>query len=410
MKKSKSTRSNSFIKHQSFASRVLAPFRYYLYGVPLKYLFRLLEIIFAGVKKKYVLFLLPYGEFDENTRYMFEHCLRHPIPGRTPILFVFPGDLFEVLIDRYPENVIYAPSILGWKHFFQADIALTSRGVLINAFYPFHFSLKHKTLINMWHGIPLKRIHYLANSGWEKAFNQGKQEYSAMTVCSKIEQITMAASFRIGLDDVWITSTPRCDPLFKRINHRSGRFGKMILYAPTYRDGMESAKLFPFEDMSEDRLIDFLEEHDCTLIIRRHLLEKSISVPNVQATSRILIDDRSSIYDSLQDELVDADILITDYSSIYLDYLALNRPIIFIPYDMKEYEVRRGLMFDYEEVTPGPKVESLHDLLVNLNRYLNDSNQDADKRSAIRDQFHQYKDGRAAERIAQRIAVISQSK
>ena len=52
-----------------------------------------------------------------------------------------------------------------------------------------------------------------------------------------------------------------------------------------------------------------------------------------------------------------ADVLITDYSSIYFDYLLLNRPIIFFAYDLKEYlKDSREMYFDYDEFTPGEKV------------------------------------------------------
>ena len=51
-----------------------------------------------------------------------------------------------------------------------------------------------------------------------------------------------------------------------------------------------------------------------------------------------------------------ADVLITDYSSIYFDYLLLGRPIIFFAYDLKEYFDSREMYFDYDEFTPGEKV------------------------------------------------------
>ena len=58
-----------------------------------------------------------------------------------------------------------------------------------------------------------------------------------------------------------------------------------------------------------------------------------------------------------------ADVLITDYSSIYFDYLLLDRPIIFFDYDLKEYlNDSRELYFDYDEFTPGEKVSNYHEL------------------------------------------------
>lgn len=49
------------------------------------------------------------------------------------------------------------------------------------------------------------------------------------------------------------------------------------------------------------------------------------------------------------------DILITNYSSIYFDYLLLDRPIIFFPYDFEQYiSEEKKLLFDYHDMAPGP--------------------------------------------------------
>ena len=55
--------------------------------------------------------------------------------------------------------------------------------------------------------------------------------------------------------------------------------------------------------------------------------------------------------------------LITDYSSIYLDYMVLENPIIFLPYDLKEYEGSVGFTMDYNQNTPGPKPKDFSDFL-----------------------------------------------
>ena len=57
------------------------------------------------------------------------------------------------------------------------------------------------------------------------------------------------------------------------------------------------------------------------------------------------------------------DLLITDYSSIYIDYLILNRPMIFLPYDKERYLQGRGMNFEYDKVTPGAKPESLREFM-----------------------------------------------
>ena len=66
----------------------------------------------------------------------------------------------------------------------------------------------------------------------------------------------------------------------------------------------------------------------------------------------------------LYELLGDTDFLITDFSSIYFDYLHLSKPIIFITNYLKQYEKTRGLLMGtYEEITPGICVKSEDDLI-----------------------------------------------
>jgi CDP-glycerol glycerophosphotransferase len=77
----------------------------------------------------------------------------------------------------------------------------------------------------------------------------------------------------------------------------------------------------------------------------------------------LVVDSQTDPYPLLQL----SDSLITDYSSIYFDFLLTKKPIIFFPYDYEEYLVEsRELYFDYEKYTPGVKVKSMKDLEVAL--------------------------------------------
>ena len=61
--------------------------------------------------------------------------------------------------------------------------------------------------------------------------------------------------------------------------------------------------------------------------------------------------------------MVHCDLLITDYSSIFFDFLLLDRPIVFFPYDLEQYLSQdRAMYFDYEIMTPGPKCRTYDEL------------------------------------------------
>ena len=73
-----------------------------------------------------------------------------------------------------------------------------------------------------------------------------------------------------------------------------------------------------------------------------------------------------------------ADCLITDYSSVYFDYLVFDKPIVFYPYDYDFYvNSDRGLMVDYNEFTPGEKVYTIKELYLCISNICSGNWQDS---------------------------------
>ena len=91
--------------------------------------------------------------------------------------------------------------------------------------------------------------------------------------------------------------------------------------------------------------------------------------------------------------LTETHILITDYSSVYFDFLITKKPIIFYPFDLEYYSdplQGRGLIFDYNEFTPGSKAYTINQLLDeidyvinNKEKYINKYNKQYDKITKI---------------------------
>lgn len=102
----------------------------------------------------------------------------------------------------------------------------------------------------------------------------------------------------------------------------------------------------------------------------------------------------------LYEVLSATDILITDYSSVYFDYLLLDKPIIFATPDLKEYQEERGFCLEpFEEWTPGPKVvtqEQLQSAIRNCNK---EKDQYYQARRKVRNNVHQYIDGNSSVRV-----------
>jgi CDP-glycerol glycerophosphotransferase (TagB/SpsB family) len=172
----------------------------------------------------------------------------------------------------------------------------------------------------------------------------------------------------------------------------TGNTGDVFLYLPTKRgNGIEN----PLLDV-ESNLEEFdaaLRETNSELLIKRHPEEETPSIADSCSNVTVL---ESSI-DS-QVLLPHADVLLTDYSSVYLPFLLLDRPIVFFPFDFEEFTATRPLLFDYEAITPGPIVhdyDSLEDVL--LHQDLKAQYQST--REEIRDKYHRYQDGNASRRL-----------
>ncbi|KJG60435.1 hypothetical protein UA42_15725 [Photobacterium kishitanii] len=87
------------------------------------------------------------------------------------------------------------------------------------------------------------------------------------------------------------------------------------------------------------------------------------------------------------------DLVITDYSSIYFDFLILNKPVLFLPYDLDEYINNVGLNFKFDEVTPGPKPKDQIEFITELDKLLFDSNYYNEERIEVNNYFNQVSSG-----------------
>jgi CDP-glycerol glycerophosphotransferase (TagB/SpsB family) len=105
--------------------------------------------------------------------------------------------------------------------------------------------------------------------------------------------------------------------------------------------------------------------------------------------------------------MICADLLITDYSSVFFEYLLLDRPILFYAPDLQDYTKDRGCYLDYEAL-PGEIVTEPAKIGAAVERILKEEAPEmAEKRRGFRRQYMEACDGNATERI---LAVIRENK
>lgn len=308
------------------------------------------------------------SHYNYNSRYLFEY-VKENLPEITPLFVINDPELRNSLSSKYGKQYfIETESIQGIRQALSAGVWFTSAGL------PAYGTGLHKKrlIINLWHGVPLKKIALLdpnlkkaARIYFKKIFSEN---YTCILTTSHELIPLMARSFAVSEDKIKVWGQPRNDGLFQKNDCREilgqlfpdlPEYTKTVLYAPTFRD-YGQVQLFPFKDFDQKQLEAFLDEKNMLLFIRTHVAEQGSAAPYLGKRIRFLGNDQAEDVTGILNIF---DCLITDYSSIYIDYLLTDKPMIFLPYDRQQYLDGRGMNFDYDDVTPGPKPETFNDFL-----------------------------------------------
>lgn len=308
------------------------------------------------------------SHYNYNSRYLFEY-VKENLPEITPLFVINDPELRNSLSSKYGKQYfIETESIQGIRQALSAGVWFTSAGL------PAYGTGLHKKrlIINLWHGVPLKKIALLDPNLKKAACIYFKKIFSENYTCiltTSHELIPlMARSFAVSEDKIKVWGQPRNDGLFQKNDCREilgqlfpdlPEYTKTVLYAPTFRD-YGQVQLFPFKDFDQEQLEAFLEEKNMLLFIRTHVAEQGSAAPYLGKRIRFLGNEQAEDVTGILNIF---DCLITDYSSIYIDYLLTDKPMIFLPYDRQQYLDGRGMNFDYDDVTPGPKPETFNDFL-----------------------------------------------
>ena len=297
--------------------------------------------------------------FNYNSSYLFlyvkEHC-----PDIHPYYVMNDEEKRGELEEQYGKGYfIETKSLEGIRKVLSCKVWFTSTAPPL---YGVGFRKKYK-IINLWHGVPLKTIGMeQGNLSWftRKYYKYlFADNYEAVVTTSHELVPVMCRSFLVKPERVKVWGQPRNDMLFvkqsaserleKIFENPDGddraiqQSDKFILYAPTFRDHAPT-KLFPFAEFDsvngsrqkvEEEILSFLEKNRIFLCIRMHLYDttgcewlKELDRPGSRI--RFLNEDRVT---DIMEILNIFDLLITDYSSIYIDYLITEKPVIFLPYD-----------------------------------------------------------------------------
>ncbi len=360
-------------------------------------------------KEDIILFFIPKGEsLVGNQKALFDYMLK---AGDFSVVLVSPDPAYRLeLKSLYPS--VSVVSDRGKDH---DALRLRCRGVVVSyglGYLKGRWSLAYRAkVVNVWHGIGLKGMGALDEKNKGKSYRSLKKKSrrtDCFCVASSVERAVIAGSLILDPRNVEITGLPRNDNLLipdeeldkgllddvlrlQKIKNTTAR--KLALYAPTFRDDRSNSLQLSLEEFSD--FSSRLEAEGYVLGVRPHPVDVE-AYKDVLKLSNVL-DLSSTRFSDVTPVLRESDLLIADYSSIWVDYLLLDRPIIGFMPDFYKYQGDRGLVYDFEAVFPGVICSDFPSLISTLK---NQNARGGESRYRAKKLFHKYLDSNSSRRVA----------
>ena len=266
--------------------------------------------------------------------------------------------------------------------------------------------------VNVWHGMPIKRI------GWMIENDPGTRcRYTLAT--SPFWATIMEQAMRPG-GSILNTGLPRNDRLscdrdsvFAKLGLSPGM--RLGAWLPTYRksargltrnDGSTNGNVFEMSDLDPVELNQLLKEHHTALIVKPHPM--SDYAPHGPYSNLYIVDGEWLLehHVSLYELLGATDFLISDVSSVVIDYLLVDRPVVHAFSDREAYEKSRGFTVEsLEQLLAGPVAANSCELFSELKQILNGDDPSAEKRHQLRTLCYSHVDYAATERLLATIGL-----
>jgi CDP-glycerol glycerophosphotransferase len=271
------------------------------------------------------------------------------------------------LPDRYSEWLTHVAvrskhSLSGFWAYLRSDVVCFTHG-LYSSLEP----SRGRVFVNLWHGDGPKRT--------ENSTFSARPAASAVVAGTRLWGEKKVVDFGMSPSQLLVVGNPRIDDLTEPLDagQRAALerlFGeRFILWMPTYRDSNGAG----FQSWSDGERLSSAghlaalgrsaqraaEEHGVRVVVKPHPMDEDnyADVPGLETVDDVQLNEHGvSLYQLLGASLG----LVTDYSSVWTDYLVLDRPILLFCPDYEEYSRHRGFNVpDLGAVAPGPLAISL---------------------------------------------------
>ena len=383
------------------------------YKINFNFACKILDILIPKNKNKIIFISNP--DFSDNSKEYYEY-LQSFHKNEYNMIWLYSkkdNQNYSFINKKY-----YIYSIKGLFHLLSSKYIISTWFHGNNLLY-----MKKHTVLQLWHGMPLKTLGYNEkniNKNIYKQYRQcGKNAY--FFVSSDIFKLSMIASFLMKSNKIFITGQSKTDCILTDRNRKEiseyinySKYDKVVIYAPTYKEAKRNKRrdinkkfenIFYFDDYNENSFYNLLEEKNILFIIKPHPFDEPFYKEYKQKIThqniKIVFDEDMKENNFYFYEFFSfADLMITDFSSIAIDYLINKKPVIFLNALSEQYNKNRGFILEdnYEILMPGAKASNFNELTSAIIDALTTDSW-KEKREQMIPLLHKYCDSNASERI-----------
>ncbi len=338
-------------------------------------LFRILFNLYGLLPQKNKIVII--ASFAENALFLHRELASQKSQMKI-IILCSKRTLYKEFKRKLPDTSIIPFQIFRFLYWCKSIYHLsTSKCVVIDNYYAFLSVIKFRKnveCIQIWHaagtlkhfGLQDKSTLYRGKAA-NRRFRRVYGKFDKVVVGSEGMVHVFKEAFHIKPENILRTGIPRTDFFYQTEFHQTiiseyelkfpgMKEKKLILYAPTFRDSqLKNYQIqLDIEKMHQKLGSGYI------LLIKLHPAVKAAF--HYQDLYPGFVFDVSS-YSGINELLVIADFLITDYSSIPFEFALLNKPMIFFPYDLQHYQAERGIIDGYMNEVPGPVVFQTEDII-----------------------------------------------
>jgi CDP-glycerol glycerophosphotransferase len=342
-----------------------------------------------------------------------------------------PRGIYDALLDRggNVNNVVWMlrdpvqglrgnPRVTQYLSTAHYDALATSRIVAVNDALPPWFERRpEQTVLQTWHGSPLKRIGFdidkvaFASIDYQDTLVREVEKWTHLISPAPCFTEIMRQAFHFE-GEMLETGYPRNDIFFSpqaadirssvraRLGIPDGKVA--VLYAPTWRDDMFYGRgRYRFQlELDLERARAALGSDVVFLIRTHHLIAEAVDLSGFDDIALNV-----SGWPDVQELYLAADILVTDYSSVFFDFAITGRPIIFFAYDLENYRDQlRGFYLDFEAIAPGPIVRTSDGVIEAIADTATWTSQYTKRYAEFRRTYNAWDDGHASARVLDHLA------